>query len=81
MTVLETARAGSSRTNGRRPPVAQAAGADYEVVHQLRGRVRVRIAALSVVPGYAEGFEVAFASQLGVVSVRVNRWCASAVIE
>lgn len=52
----------------------------YEIVHSIPGRLRVRNEALRRFPGFAEGFIDALASRSGILSVRVNRRCASAVI-
>lgn len=54
----------------------------YEVVHCVPGRLRVRIDELGSKPGFAESFVSALMDKegAGIISVRVNTWCASAVI-
>jgi P-type Cu2+ transporter len=55
-------------------------GVAYEIVHAVPGRLRVRIAELRTVPGFADGFIASFMAHAGILGVRVNAWCASAVI-
>jgi hypothetical protein len=51
----------------------------YEVVHALPGRLRVRIDELAS-PGFAERLTTALMRHPAILGVRVNCWCASAVI-
>lgn len=53
----------------------------YEVVHRVPGRIRLRIPRLKKEPAFAERYAQFVAAQPGVKSVRVNRACASAVVE
>lgn len=57
-----------------------AGGVPYEIVHAIPGRLRVRIETLRRAPGFATGFVAAFMAHPGILGVRVNRWCASAVV-
>lgn len=57
-----------------------AGGIEYDIVHTVPGRLRVRIEALRGTRGFADGFVKAFMANAGILSVRINHWCASAVI-
>lgn len=50
------------------------------LVHSLPGRLRVRVAAIKDDPAVAEAFRDFLLAQPGVTAVRLNRWCASAVV-
>lgn len=50
------------------------------VVHSLPGRLRVRVPAIKDDAGIAGAFRDFLLAQAGIAAVRLNRWCASAVI-
>jgi P-type Cu2+ transporter len=56
------------------------AAPDYEVVHSLPGRARIRLPAIRHDQPLAAGLKELIAAQKGVLDVRVNAECASAVI-
>jgi heavy metal translocating P-type ATPase len=53
---------------------------EYEVVHAIPGRVRVRVPALQRVEGLAEACSSLLAQQDGITGVRHNRTCGSIII-
>src|SRR4051794_34682778 len=53
----------------------------FQIVHRIVGRTRIRIAGLRTVEGKADLVEKTLADQPGVLRVRLNIWCESAVIE
>jgi Cu2+-exporting ATPase len=53
----------------------------YELLHVVPGRVRLKIEALRHEADFAQRFRALLMAQAGVQRVRVNDWCASAIIE
>jgi hypothetical protein len=61
----------NGRANGHRPPALEH-GVDYEVVHRLPGRIRIRIDGVRNAPAYAQAFERALSEQSGITTARAN---------
>jgi P-type Cu2+ transporter len=54
---------------------------DYQVVHQMPGRLRLRVESLRFDSEHASACILQVAAVKGVLQVRTNYWCASTVIE
>ncbi len=71
----------TAATESRRNKFANVESIRYEVIHVVPGRIRLKIEDLRHDADFAQRFRGLLLAHAGVRQVRINDWCASAIIE